>query len=375
MKKLSEFKTITERRKYIEDELQIDLSKVGSVLIDDESSVHCENVIGAITLPLGVAGPLRIKNKELRIKNYFIPLATTEGALVASVNRGCKAITESSGATVITELVGTTRGPVFQTSGLVESNTLKMWFVDNFDQIAKEAEKTSSHLHLLKIGTRIVGDRVFARFYYDTEEAMGMNMVTIATTIVCKMVEKEIGIKCIAVAGNFDIDKKPAWLNSISGRGRRVWAEVTLSKEIVEKVLKSTPQKIYDVWLSKCMIGSAISGSIGFNSHFANIVAALYAATGQDLAHTVEGSIGITTTKVMPDGGLYISIHLPAVMIGIVGGGTKLSTQQQARSICKVSTSDELAEILGGAVLAGELSLLASLAEGSLTKAHEKLGR
>lgn len=375
MKKISEFKTTTERRKYIEDELQIDLSKVGSVLVDDENDIHCENLIGAVTVPLGVAGPIGIRNKELGIRNQYIPLATTEGALVASVSRGCKAIAESDGATVMTELVGTTRGPVFQTLGLVESHKLKKWFADNFDAIAKEAEKTSSHLHLLKIGTRIIGDRVFVRLYFDTGDAMGMNMATIATTVVCEMVKKETGVTCVAVAGNFDIDKKPAWLNSISGRGRRVWAEATVLKEIVEIVLKTSSQKIYEVWLSKCMLGSAISGSLGFNAHFANIVAAFYAATGQDLAHVVEGSMGITTTKIMPDGALYISIYMPAIMLGTVGGGTKLVTQSAARSICKIETVDELAQVLGGAVLAGELSLLASLAQGTLARAHEKLGR
>ena len=182
-------------------------------------------------------------------------------------------------------------------------------------------------------------------------------------------------VKCLSVSGNFCIDKKPAWLNFISGRGRRVWAEVILKKEIVKNVLKTTPEKFFEVWLAKCMIGSAMSGSLGFNAHFTNVVAAFFASTGQDLAHVVEGSMGITTSKVLKNGDLYVSVYLPAVMIGTVGGGTKLKTKQEGLSIIGAKTSLELAEVLGGAVLAGEISLLASLAEGTLAKTHEKLGR
>ena len=371
---LKDFKTTKERREYLEKTLNVKLNKIAQIETDEEN-IHCENLIGSTTVPLGVAGSLKIQNSEFRIQNYFIPLATTEGALVASVSRGCKAINLSGGAKTFVENVGVTRGPVFETSGLQESFVFKKWLKDNFELLKMEAEKTSSYLKLKKLGTRIVGTYVYVRFYFDTDQAMGMNMITIATDSINRLIETKTKIKCLSVSGNFCIDKKPAWLNFISGRGKRVWAEVILRKEVVKEVLKTTPEKFFEVWLAKCMIGSAMSGSLGFNAHFANIVAAFFASTGQDLAHVVEGSMGVTTAKILDNGDLYVSVYLPSVMLGIVGGGTKLKIKQEALSIIGTKTSLQLAEVLGGAVLAGGISLLASLAEGSLAETHEKLGR
>ena len=372
---LKDFKTTKERREFLEEKLKIKLENVAKSHVEEEKNVHCENLIGATTLPLGIAGPITIKNLELKIKNYYLPLATTEGALVASVSRGCKAINLSGGAKVYLENVGTTRGPVFETSGLEESMRFKKWLENNFGLLKIEAEKTSSHLKLKKLGTRIAGTYVYVRFYFDTDQAMGMNMVTIATDSINQLIETKTKVKCLSVSANFCVDKKPAWSNFLNGRGKRIWAEIILKKEVVKKVLKTTPEKFFDVWLAKCMIGSAMSGSLGFNAHFANIVAAFFAATGQDLAHVVEGSMGVTTSKVLKNGDLYASVYLPAVMVGTVGGGTKLKTKQEALSIIGTKNSVELAEVLGGAVLAGEISLLASLAEGTLACAHKKLGR
>jgi hydroxymethylglutaryl-CoA reductase (NADPH) len=375
---LKDFKTTKERRQFLEKELKIKLENVTKAHFEDEKKINCENLIGATSIPLGVAGPIKIssfaKASEDR-QNYFIPLATTEGALVASVSRGCKAINLSGGSTSYVEEVGVTRGPVFVTSGTKESFEFKKWLDDNFNILKAEAEKTSSHLKLKKLETRIAGNYVYVRFYFRTGEAMGMNMATIATTAISELIEKNTKVKCLAVSGNFCIDKKPAWLNFISGRGKRVWSEVILKKEIVKEVLKTTPEKFFDVWLSKCMIGSAMSGSLGFNAHFANIVSAFYGATGQDLAHIVEGSMGMTIAKVLENGDLSVSVYLPSVMLGTVGGGTKLKIKQEALSIIGAKNSVELAEVLGGAVLAGEISLLSSLAEGSLSRTHQKLGR
>jgi len=200
-------------------------------------------------------------------------------------------------------------------------------------------------------------------------------MVTIAVEAINQLIELETKIKCLSISGNFCVDKKLAWLNFIGGRGKEVWAEVILKKEVIKEVLKTSSEEIYQTWLAKNMIGSAISGSIGFNSHFANIVVAFFAATGQDLAHVVEGSMGMTVLQLKENGDLYFSIYMPAVMVGSVGGGTKLAIKKEALSIIGAKNSIELAEVLAGAVLAGEISLLASLAEGSLAKAHQKLGR
>ena len=371
---LRSYKNLEERRKGLEEKLNIALPSIGKVFIDELDSVHCENLIGSISIPVGVAGPLHVKG-EYSKGTYYVPLATTEGALVASVNRGCKAILQSSGATTRLEHVGTTRGPVFTTSGIAQALSFKKWLAEHFDDLKKIAESTSTHLTLLKIGTRILGKEVYVRFYFDTEDAMGMNMVTIATDAICSFIVKEQNVECPAVAGNFDIDKKPAWLNFISGRGRRGWAEVTLTKQVVEEVLKTTPEVLYNIVIKKCWGGSIMSGSLGFNAHFANITAAFFAATGQDIAHVVEGSQGITSAEVLENGDLYFSVYMPDIMLGTVGGGTKLKTQTEARSIMGVTKVEELSEIFVASVLAGELSLLASIAEKSLAKTHQKLGR
>jgi len=383
-------KTIEERRKLMEKECKVSLKNIGQYLFDEEvaSTRNCENMIGTTQIPLGIAGPLplhSINDERSTMNEYYLPLATSEGALVASVNRGCKAITESGGATVAVEHVGVTRGPVLKTSGIRESIRLKKWIEDHQQELKTIAKTTSSHIDLTKIGIRMTGSYVYIRFYFNTKDAMGMNMATIATSVIIQTIEQSTHIRCVSVAGNFDIDKKPAWLNSISGRGKRVWAEAVIPEAILQKTLKTTARHMYETWLSKCMLGSAMSGSMAFNAHFANVVAALFIATGQDPAHVVEGSLGITTTEVITGtDDLYISVYLPDLMLGTVGGGTGLATQKEALSMLGVAgpsadgdgkNAEKFAGIVGAAVLAGEISLLASLSQGTLAQAHKKLAR
>lgn len=371
---LRSFKTATERNESLEKELDISLEKIRNTIQDTEEHIHCENLIGAISLPLGVAGPIQVNGTHIS-GNFYIPLATTEGALVASVSRGCKAISNCGGAMVHTEHIGTTRGSLFEVVNIQEGASFRKWIEENESILATKAESTSSHLKLLKIESTQNGKNIYVRFYYDTQEAMGMNMVTIATDAICRFIEKEKGIRCVAVAGNYDIDKKPAWLNVISGRGRKGWAETIITKKIASEILKTTPEAIAEIVLKKCWAGSMMAGSLGFNAHFANITAAFFAATGQDLAHVVEGSIGITSAEVLENGDLYFSVYMPDIMLGTVGGGTKLVTQTEARSILHIQKAEELAEVFVSAILAGELSLIASIAANTLASAHQKLGR
>lgn len=374
MKKLRDFSSAQERRNHVESLTNVSLEFIGKAYNDDESVTYCENLIGATAIPLGIAGPLKLKSDTLD-DEYYIPLATTEGALVGSVNRGSKAITLSGGVNSFALRVGTTRGPVFYVGSLENNKKLRAWLKDNEDKIAKIPEPTSPFIKYTKMIVSGTSDYVYINFYFDTQDAMGMNMATIATQLIADYIQLETGFKNIAVASNYDSDKKPSWANFVHGRGFQVRAEATIKAETIQSVLKSSAEKIYETWLAKCMIGSALVGSLGFNSHFANIVAAFYIATGQDPGHVVEGSMGITSTKVLPNGDLYIAVYLPAVMIATVGGGTKLNTQQESQKIIGVKQSNQLAEVLGGAVLAGELSLLSAIAECSLARAHERLGR
>lgn len=360
-----------DRREVLEKELEVKLNHIGSFTIDEGAAGtrNCENMIGAAQVPIGVAGPLRIGRK-----NYYIPLATTEGALVASVNRGCKAITESGGASVDSYRVGATRGPVFKVKNLAQNDKLNIFFESHLKELQTIAQKTSRHLKLKQIFSRGLGRYRFARFVFDTQDAMGMNMATIATNNLIGIIETKTGVRCVSIAGNFDVDKKPSWLNVIEGRGIKAWAEVTISQNVLKETLKTTAKAVYETWMAKCMMGSIMSGSMGYNAHIANVIAAMFLATGQDLGHVGEGSTGITTTEIIGKD-LYASVYLPDLMVGTVGGGTGLATQKEALSILGVVGPAKLAEVIAGAVLAGEISLLASLSEGSLAKAHERFAR
>lgn len=380
---LRNYKSVKDRRNALEKELGVDLTNIGSFSLDEDvaSSRNCENMIGAVQVPIGVAGPLNIHHLSFGIQHYYLPLATTEGALVASVNRGCKAITESGGAMVDSHRVGATRGPVFKVKNLMESDRLYKYLKSHLSDLQKIASQTSRHISLEKLLTRGVGKYRFVRFVFDTQDAMGMNMVTIASQALVAYIEQKTGVTCLSLAGNFDIDKKPAWLNFIENRGTKAWAEATISANVLKNVLKTTAQRVFDVWLAKCMIGSAMAGSMGFNAQYANVAAAIFLATGQDLGHVGEASMGITTTEIIDGKDLYVNVCLPDLMVGTVGGGTGLGTQKEALSTLGVSggndgkNAQKFAEIIAGAVLAGEISLLASEAEGSLAKAHERLAR
>lgn len=378
-------KTIQERRVLVEKERGVSLSSIGHFSLDEAvaSTRNCENMIGVTQIPLGIAGPLLISsaNYQLPATSYVIPLATTEGALVASVSRGCKAIGESGGADVEVEDTGATRGPVFRVGNIKEGRKFEDFLKNNFSQLQEVAAQTSRHIVLKAYTVSGAGVYRFVRFSFDTKDAMGLNMVTIATTALASYIVEAIHIPCVDISGNFCVDKKPSWFNFIQKRGKAVRAEITMPVSVVGGVLKTTPQKFYEAWLAKCMMGSAMSGSMGFNAQFANILAALFIATGQDPAHVAECSIGMTTTEITSNGDLYVGVYLPDLMVGTVGGGTGLATQKEALELLGVSGGNDgknavvLAGVIGAAVLAGELSLLASLAQGSLARAHESLAR
>ncbi|WP_251341583.1 hydroxymethylglutaryl-CoA reductase (NADPH) [Haloplanus halophilus] len=372
----------TARRRLVEAEAGVSLDAVGAYGFPAErADANVENMIGAARIPMGVAGPVTVHGGSLTGERY-LPMATTEGALIASVNRGCSVIDAADGATARVTKSGMTRAPVFRVTDVAEAAALVEWVRDNEGTLREAAEATTSHGELRDVTPYVVGDSVFLRFRYDTKDAMGMNMATIATRAAAEAIEERTGASLVALSGNLCTDKKPAAINAVEGRGRSVTADVTLPRDVVEERLHTTPEAVAEVNTRKNHVGSAKAGSLGFNAHVANVVAAMFLATGQDAAQVVEGSNAITTAEVR-EGGLYVSVSLASLEVGTVGGGTKLPTQAEGLEVLGVagggdppgSNADALAEAVAVGALAGELSLLAALGSRHLSSAHESLGR
>jgi len=375
------------RRLLLEAETDADLETVGEYGFDAaDAEANIENMIGAAQIPMGVCGPVGIDGGAAD-GEYYLPLATTEGALLASVNRGLSVIDSAGGATARVTKSGMTRAPVFRVDGVAEAAETVEWVEDNFETLREAAESTTSHGELLGVEPYVVGDSVYLRFAYDTKDAMGMNMATIATGAACDVVEEETPASLVALSGNLCSDKKPAAVNAVEGRGRSVTADVVIPGEIVEERLHTTAEGIAEANTRKNLIGSAKAGSLGFNAHAANVVGAAFLATGQDEAQVVEGANAITTmdTREGEDRAtdLYASVSLASLEVGTVGGGTKLPTQAEALEVMGLrgggdpagANADALAEVIAVGALAGELSLLAALSSRHLASAHEELGR
>ncbi|ADQ66595.1 3-hydroxy-3-methylglutaryl-CoA reductase [Halogeometricum borinquense DSM 11551] len=370
------------RRLLVEEQSDASLDVVGDYGFPAErADPNIENMVGAVQVPMGVAGPVRIRGGRLDGERY-LPLATTEGALLASVNRGCSVLNDAGGANVRILKSGMTRAPVFRVADVVEAEALVEWVRDNRDALREAAEETTNHGELLDVTPYVVGNSVHLRFRYDTKDAMGMNMVTIATRAACELVEDETDASLVALSGNLCTDKKPAAINAVEGRGRSVTTDVTIPREVVEDRLHTTPEAVAELNTRKNLVGSAKAASLGFNAHVANVVAAMFLATGQDEAQVVEGANAITTAEVQ-DGDLYVSISIASLEVGTVGGGTKLPTQAEGLDVLGVrgggdpagSNADALAEAIAVGSLAGELSLLSALASRHLSSAHAELGR
>ncbi len=366
-----------ERRKAVEDFSKTSLSNIASCSIDASSAEkNIENMIGWVQVPLGFAGPLKV-NGTSASGEYLVPLATTEGALLATINRGCSLVTASGGANAFIVKDEMTRGPVFRVKDLKEAMEISGWVEEHFEEIKKVAESTTKHGKLLKIDPFAVGRSLFLRFHFQTGDAMGMNIATIASEAASRFIEKRTGAVLIAVSGNICVDKKASAMNYILGRGKLVLVDAKIPGSLLMDKMRVTPEEVEEACYRKNLVGSGLSLSYGSNAHLANMLAAVFIATGQDPAQVVEGSMGTTTCEAV-DGDLYISVRLPSLEVGTVGGGTRLPTQKEALSIMGCwgeGKAAKLAEIVGAVCLAGELSTLAAQRAGELGKAHQQLGR
>ncbi|KAJ2927076.1 hypothetical protein H1R20_g10001, partial [Candolleomyces eurysporus] len=340
----------------------------------------CENVVGYIPIPLGVAGPLTVDGKQ-----YPIPMATAEGTLVASTSRGCKALNAGGGVTTVLVGDGMTRGPAIDFPSAIQAGKAKAWIdSDDGHEILREAfESTSRFAKLKSLKTAIAGRTLYVRFATTTGDAMGMNMISKGTEKALEAMQKRFPeMVVLALSGNYCTDKKPAAINWIEGRGKSVVAEAVVPGHVVKTVLKTTVKDLCNLNVKKNLMGSAMAGSIGgFNAHAANILTAIFLATGQDPAQNVESSMCMTLMEPTGSNGedLLVSVTMPCIEVGTVGGGTVLAPQQGVLDMLGIrgahpqqpdQNAQTLARIIASAVLAGELSLLSALAAGHLIKAH-----
>ena len=368
---------VEDRRKAAEEFTGASLKTVSKYGFDPQTaSKNIENMIGTTQIPLGYAGPVRISG-EYADGEFLVPLATTEGALVASISRGMSVINSGGGARTMVCADAMTRAPVLRVEGIEHSKRVIDWIDSNKAAIDEAVAETTSHGRLVRIDKYPDGRSLYLRFAFETGDAMGMNMATIASESVCRLIEKETGAVMVSVSGNMCSDKKPAAINMINGRGKTVVAEALIPKDVVEQRLHTTSAAVQETNYRKNLMGSSLAGTLGANAHAANMVAALYIATGQDPAQVVGGSMSVTSCEDV-GGDLYISVRMPTVEVGTVGGGTRLPCQREALSMIGClgeGKARKLAEIVAVTVLAGELSTLAAQAAGQLGSAHAALGR
>ena len=339
---------------------------------------NIENFIGLMRMPIGLAGPLRVNGLAAK-GDYWIPLATTEAALVASYHRGCRVLSAAGGCSAMVLYESLSRAPAFVFETASEAGRFVVWALTKFEDFQKTAATTTAHGKLVDVGCTIEGNHVYLNFEFTTGDASGQNMVTLATQAVCDEILANSPVPPLRhyVESNLSGDKKASARAFTSARGKKVTAEVKLTAELVSKHLHTTPEAMADYWRMSA-IGGVLSGTLGIQGHFANGLAALYLATGQDAACVAESATGVTRFEVTADGGLYASVTLPGIMVGTVGGGTGLPTQKACLELMGLAGTGKaraLAEVCAGLLLAGELSIIAALSAGHFSRAHRKLAR
>ena len=339
---------------------------------------NIENYIGMAQLPVGIAGPLHVRGTQAH-GDYYVPLATTEGALVASYNRGMKACRMSGGISSACLVEGVQRSPFFKFRDLGEVGIFIKWVHDYQAVLEQIIGETSRFAQLAELRTSVEGNSVILTFEYRTGDAAGQNMVTICTDRICKYLLANTPVQPTEwyIESNYAGDKKATALSFSNVRGKKVTAECRLPSAIVADILKTTPTRMAHYWQSSTL-AVIQSGAIGAQGHVANGLTALYIACGQDVACIAESSVGITRMQATPEGDLYAAVTLPSLTVGTVGGGTGLPTQRECLALLDCAGAGKarkFAEICGAVALAGELSIAAAMSVDHFTNAHQSLGR
>ena len=368
----------TRRRIFITEKTGAQLDTIARYAINPEvTRGNIENFIGCVQMPLGLAGPIHITGEQAR-GDFYIPMATTEGTLLASYSRGMRAISESGGVKTTVVKHSMQRAPVFLFADALQAREFGAWLVSMFDAIKAVAETTTRSGKLCEIEQYPVANMLYTRFCYTTGDAAGQNMTSKATFAACEWIKANHPLQPrYILSGAIDTDKKHSAMNMIQTRGKRVIAEFTLKREVARELLRIDTEQLYR-YRQIAAVGALQAGSAYSGAHAANGLAAMFIATGQDAANVAESHGGITYGQLLDNGDYYWSVTLPAIICATHGGGTGLPTQRECLQMLGcvgTGKADKLAEIIAAVVLAGDVSLTSAVLAGDWVTSHEALGR
>jgi len=366
------------RHHFIQEKTQVELSHLKNYSFDPGMlRGNIESFIGVAQVPIGIAGPLLIKGDYAQ-GDVYVPMATTEGTLVASYNRGMRLVYKCGGVTTTIVDDAMQRAPVFVFDSAREARNFCRWLKENYDAVKREAENTTSVGKLINIEHYAAGKLLYLRFNFTTGDAAGQNMVGKATFAACEWIKKNVPtLRHYNLSGNFDTDKKTSYVNTLRTRGKRVIAEATIPADLISGMAKFPATELLRQ-RNLSNVGAFMAGSNNNGMHSANGITAIFIATGQDVANVAESSAAIVYTDQMPDDSYYFSITIPSLIVGTYGGGTALATQRECLELLGCHGAgkvNKLAEIVAATVLCGELSLLSAVLAREWVSSHEKLGR
>lgn len=368
---------INARRKWLEEKTETSLDHVGRFSLPGEQMRgNIENPVGMVQMPLGVAGPLLIHGNHAR-GVFYVPMATTEGALVRSYERGMMTLTRAGGATARVYLDENRVCPVFLFPDVSSAHGFAQRLNESFPRIQEEAESTTRHGKLLRLECQPVGREVIVNFCYFTADAHGMNMIVKATERACHWILLHVGGTDFYLFSGHSSEKRGSGNLLPGGKGKKVVAGAQISATVLRQYLHISPQQLVDLW-RHTVIGHIQANAIGYNGHYANGLAALFIACGQDVANIVNSAVGITNFELAGNDAVYVSVTLPSLTVATVGGGTALGTSHECLQMLGATGkggAPKLAEIAAAVLLAGEISMAAAIASGEFVNAHESYGR
>ena len=367
-----------ERRRFAQRKTGAKLDHVGSYSFDPALLPgNIENFFGVAQVPIGLAGPLRIEGEHAR-GDFYVPLATTEGTLVASYNRGMRLLGECGGVKTTVVEQAMQRSPAFIMEDALAARTLGRWIDDHIDEIRQQAEATTRHGKLTDIEQYAVGPMRHLRFNYTTGDAAGQNLTGKATLAACEWIGAHYpGGAHFILSGNMDTDKKHSRINMLQTRGRRVVAEAVLKNDALKRIMGVEAHQLFRA-RQIAQVGAFLAGSSNNGAHAANGLTALFIACGQDVANVAESHAGVTYTQLLDNGDYYWSVTLTSLIVGSYGGGTALATQRECLELLGCYGSGgavKFAEICAAVVLAGETSLASAVLAGDWVRSHDELGR